>query len=146
MKKKLNLIGRITLILLSFCFVFTFFSPFTRAKLFIMAFRTDTQSIAMKCLEEKSTETKHCHSCEVYYVDGGAESIVQFCQLRIGIVPSSCEYGFYYSPDDKPHTYWNYDSVLEPNGKNRWIYSLDGNNHGETRKICPHWFYYKVSF
>ena len=55
--------------------------------------------------------------------------------------------GFYYSPDDVPLAFQNTETILyQEDGSNRWTWSSEGDNHGETYKIDDGWYYFSASF
>ena len=66
-----------------------------------------------------------------------------------GIVPSSHEYGFYYTYDDTPKGIWcgtKYceSKLLEKDGDG---YSTNkSQNYYYTQRICEHFYYYEVHF
>lgn len=55
-------------------------------------------------------------------------------------------YGCYYSPDDVPLAFQNYDTELTQDGHDYWEWQADGDNHGATSKIIDHWYYFEASF
>ena len=55
-------------------------------------------------------------------------------------------YGCYYSPDDVPLAFQNYDTELTQDGHDYWVWQADGDNHGATSKIIDHWYYFEASF
>ena len=55
-------------------------------------------------------------------------------------------YGCYYSPDDVPLAFQNYDTELIQDGHDYWVWQADGDNHGATSKIIDHWYYFEASF
>ena len=88
---------------------------------------------------------------EVPHVDSiskpqGEHMMVDFYVTGLGIAPASTYYGFYYSPDDVPLVYGNYDIVLTQCEKNTWEWSANGDNKGVTKKIADCWYYYEASF
>ena len=54
-------------------------------------------------------------------------------------------YGFYYSPDDVPLAFQNAPISLEetPTG---WQWRGEGDDHGSTRRLSPHWYYFEAYF
>ena len=54
-------------------------------------------------------------------------------------------YGFYYSPDDVPLAFQNAPISLEetPTG---WQWRGEGDDHGSTRRLSPHWYYFEAHF
>lgn len=76
----------------------------------------------------------------------GEHMMVDFYVTGLGIAPASTYYGFYYSPDDVPLVYGNYDIVLTQCDKNTWEWSANGDNKGVTKKIADCWYYYEASF
>lgn len=80
----------------------------------------------------------------------GEHPIVQFYYDGTGLAPSSCYYGFYYSPDDAPaaydnNTHWR----AEQRGDSEWIYhdpAKGSDNGGRTIRITKYWFYYEAWF
>ena len=58
---------------------------------------------------------------------------------------SSGYYGFYYSPDDVPLAFQNAPISLEetPTG---WQWRGEGDDHGSTRRLSPHWYYFEAYF
>ncbi len=55
-------------------------------------------------------------------------------------------YGCYYSPDDIPLAFQNFDTELTQDGHDYWVWQADGDNHGATSKIIDHWYYFEASF
>lgn len=55
-------------------------------------------------------------------------------------------YGCYYSPDDVPLAFQNTDAELVQCGHDSWRWKAEGDNHGKTRKINNHWYYFEASF
>lgn len=55
-------------------------------------------------------------------------------------------YGCYYSPDDVPLAFQNFDTELTQDGHDYWVWQADGDNHGATSKIIDHWYYFEASF
>lgn len=68
--------------------------------------------------------------------------MTEFIVMSIG----DTYYGCYYSPDDVPLAFQNTDAELATRGQNRWEWSADGDNHGETFKIMKCWYFFKASF
>ena len=54
-------------------------------------------------------------------------------------------YGFYFSPDDVPLAFQNAPISLEetPTG---WQWQGEGDDHGSTRRLSPHWYYFEAHF
>ena len=54
-------------------------------------------------------------------------------------------YGFYFSPDDVPLAFQNAPISLEetPTG---WQWRGEGDDHGSTRRLSPHWYYFEAYF
>lgn len=54
-------------------------------------------------------------------------------------------YGFYFSPDDVPLAFQNAPISLEetPTG---WQWQGEGDDHGSTRRLSPHWYYFEARF
>ena len=55
-------------------------------------------------------------------------------------------YGCYYSPDDVPLAFQNFDTELTQDGHDYWVWQAGGDNHGATSKIIDHWYYFEASF
>lgn len=55
-------------------------------------------------------------------------------------------YGCYYSPDDIPLAFQNYNVSLIADGKDCWQWSVQGDNQGITKKIADKWYYFEASF
>ena len=54
-------------------------------------------------------------------------------------------YGFYFSPDDVPLAFQNAPISWEetPTG---WQWQGEGDDHGSTRRLSPHWYYFEAYF
>lgn len=80
-----------------------------------------------------------------YKIWGDAHEIIEFPLLGWGLVPQSSYYGCYYSFEDVPVAY-EISAVLVAEGDGCWIWQGEGDNHGLTRKIRDHWYYYEAAF
>ena len=144
--KKLLLI----VIILACCIFIVFLLPENRIFRFVKTHQSELQGFIQDNLQnlvnEKESVPNEFLKCRIEYVSDGIVPIVQFNFLGIGITPASTYYGFYYSPDDLPHVYWNYDAPLKKINTNEWSYQMDGDNHGTTKRIRQNWYYYKVRF
>ena len=54
-------------------------------------------------------------------------------------------YGFYYSLDDVPLAFQNVPVPLEETADG-WTWRAEGDNHGLTRRLSPHWYYFEAHF
>lgn len=54
-------------------------------------------------------------------------------------------YGFYYSLDDVPLAFQNVPVPLEET-TDGWTWRAEGDNHGLTRRLSPHWYYFEAHF
>ena len=73
----------------------------------------------------------------------GEHEMVEYILLTRG----SSYYGFYYSPDDIPLAFQNTSPLLvQEDGSNRWTWSAEGDNHGETYRIDDGWYYFSAFF
>lgn len=144
--KKLPLI----VIILACCIFIVLFLPENCIFRFVKIHHSELQGFIQDNLQnlvdEKKDVTNEFLGCKIEYVANGIVPIVQFNYSAIGITTASSYYGFYYSPDDLPHAYWNYDTPLKKINSNEWSYRMDGDNHGITKRIRQNWYYYKVSF
>ena len=122
------------------------FNPKARVFRFVENKITELHGIVEMRVKDEDQRPSEFNGCKIQYIDIGDVPIIQFEMGGYGIVPSSAYYGFYYSPDDLPHVYWNGDAELLSESDNSWSYELGGDNHGSTERIMPHWYYYEVSF
>ena len=73
------------------------------------------------------------------------DGIIKFMCIAEGIVTSSVEAGFYYSPDDAPaYVGWFVNIKLAEDG-NGWSWSDGTDNRYFTERICEHFYYYTQS-
>lgn len=72
--------------------------------------------------------------------------VVQFETGGKGLVPESTYYGFYYSKNNLPFVFDNFDIPLEKVNNNQWKWQDNSDNHGLTTKIRENWFYFEASF
>ena len=54
-------------------------------------------------------------------------------------------YGFYFSPDDIPLAFQNAHISLEETSTG-WQWQGEGDDHGSTRRLSPHWYYFEAYF
>ena len=79
---------------------------------------------------------------EVSNYNGG---IIKFMCVAEGIVTSSVEAGFYYSPDDTPaYVGWFPNIKLAEDGDG-WSWSDGTDNRYFTQRICENFYYYTQS-
>lgn len=79
---------------------------------------------------------------EVSTYNGG---IIKFMCVAEGIVTSSVEAGFYFSPDDTPaYVGWFPNIGLAEDGDG-WSWSDGTDNRYFTERICEHFYYYTES-
>lgn len=79
---------------------------------------------------------------EVRTYDGG---IIKFMCVAEGIVTSSVEAGFYYSPDDEPAYVGWYPNITLAEDGNGWSWSDGTDNRYSTERICENFYYYTES-
>lgn len=72
----------------------------------------------------------------------GTHSMTEYIVMSFG----DTYYGYYYSPDDVPLAFQNFDTKLTQDGHDYWVWQADGDNHGATSKIIDHWYYFEASF
>lgn len=73
----------------------------------------------------------------------GEHEMVEYILISNG----NTYHGFYYSPDDVSLPFQNTDTMLyQEGGSNRWLWSAEGDNHGETCKIDDGWYYFSAYF
>ena len=53
--------------------------------------------------------------------------------------------GFYYSPDDVPLAFQNVPVPLEETSTG-WQWQAEGDDHGFTCRLSPHWYYFEAHF
>ena len=136
----------ITGFLCAYFFLPKFGDPASHAAKFVESNILELGDIVEIYREGIDKQPKEFKGCKIEHIEVGDVPIIQFEMGARGIVPSSTYYGFYYSPDDRPHVYWNGDAELLSDSENKWNYELGGDNHGTTEQIMPHWYYYEVSF
>lgn len=79
---------------------------------------------------------------EVRNYNGG---IIKFMCVAEGIVTSSVEAGFYYSPDDAPAYVGWYPNIRLAEDGNGWSWSDGTDNRYFTHRICENFYYYTES-
>ena len=79
---------------------------------------------------------------EVSTYNGG---IVKFMCVAEGIVTSSVEAGFYYSPDDAPAYVGWYPNIKLAEDGDGWSWSDGTDNRYSTQRICENFYYYTES-
>ena len=72
----------------------------------------------------------------------GTHSMTEYIVMSFG----DTYYGYYYSPDDVPLAFQNFDTELTQDGHDYWVWQADGDNHGATSKIIDNWYYFEASF
>ena len=75
-----------------------------------------------------------------------AHDMIEFHLFTGGSGSQTTYYGCYYSYDDVPLPYQNADVELAQNGHRYWEWQAEGDNHGATRKLSAHWYYFEASF
>ena len=95
-----------------------------------------------------TNQDKNYGKAEIDGVFDGEQPIVQFYWGGMGIAPSSREFGFYYSPDDKAVKFLNeqYGGFLYSEENGEWRFSDSGGNTGTMIRILPNWFYYDILY
>ena len=76
----------------------------------------------------------------------GEHTMVEFLISASGFGSETSYYGCYYSPDDVPLAFQNYDTELIPTTNNSWEWFGEGDNWGETSKIMNGWYYFEAHF
>lgn len=71
--------------------------------------------------------------------------IIKFMCVAEGIVTSSVEAGFYYSPDDAPAYVGWYPNIKLVEDGDGWSYSDGTDNRYYTQRICENFYYYTES-
>ena len=79
---------------------------------------------------------------DVSVYNGG---IIKFMCVAEGIVTSSVEAGFYYSPDDVPAYVGWYPNITLTEDGDGWSWSDGTDNRYDTERICENFFYYTES-
>ncbi len=119
--------------------------PWNRARLFV-ALHGETLSQRNLAAAEGypgAPRGLHIDSC-VYWP--GEHTMVEYWFNGKGYVHNSTYYGCYYSYDDVPLAFQNISVPLVSDGEDQWIWRAEGDNHGMTRKIQDHWYYFEASF
>ncbi len=150
LKKKLYKIILLAAIIICAFIMILLLLPENKVFRFVNKHQSELQGFIQDFFQNHTDESgnmpKEFLGCSIEYVSNGTVPIIQFTYSGSGIAPSSDYYGFYYSPDDQPHVYWNYEAPMEKTASNKWTYQMGGDNHGLTKKIRENWYYFKASF
>lgn len=73
-------------------------------------------------------------------------SMTEFLISASGFGSETKYYGCYYSPDDIPLAFQNYNAELTQCGHDSWKWYGEGDNWGKTMKIMDQWYYFEASF
>ena len=73
------------------------------------------------------------------------DGIIKFMCIAEGIVTSSVEAGFYYSPDDAPAYVGWFPNIRLAEDGDGWSWSDGTDNRYYTERICENFFYYTQS-
>ena len=81
-----------------------------------------------------------------YVVWPGEHDMVEFHLFGSGLGSQTSYYGCYYSYDDVPLPYCYATIGLTQEGEAYWTWQGEGDNHGATRKLSDHWYYFEAHF
>ena len=117
--------------------VICFFSPYARTRAFIALYGNEMESML------KAGAGLRAHrGIRHFNVWEGEHDMAEFILLCYG----DTYYGCYYSPDDVPLPFQNAGAALSQADGGYWNWTAEGDNHGATKRIKAHWYYFKASF
>lgn len=145
MKKRKVLIISIVSMIVILKIMNYFNNPYRKISKYVNSNYENLQTVCETYLK-KGIPDKVYDDIEIDGILGEENKIVQFYSCGFGIAPSSKYYGFYYSPDDIPVTYWNAPYALEEIQEGEWKWEGEGDNGGKTKKIRERWYYYEAWF
>ncbi len=136
--------GKLVILLLTAVVVLTvgiLRQPWIRAQIFVVRYGEDLEQRNLTA-EEGNLSMPTGTGVERFNLWPGEHAMVEY-QFH----PKNAVYvGCYYSYDDVPLAFQNIPVKLIPAGEGQWTWQAKGDNHGMTRKIKDHWYYFEASF
>lgn len=153
-QKKRRCIAALVLLVLGGCLCGYYSSPVLRVRVFLMQYQDmlearieaaggDINEVEAKFL---SNPMPVLSGIQRYDVWPGDHDSIEFHLFGSGLGSQTSYYGCYYSFDDVPLPYCYATTDLVQEGENYWTWLGEGDNHGATRKLSDHWYYFEAYF
>lgn len=153
-QKKRRVIAMLALVMLCGGLWFYYRNPILRVRVFLMQYQDmleeriharggDINEVEAEFL---SNPMPILSGIDQYIVWPGEHDMVEFYLFGNGFGSQTSYYGCYYSFDDVPLPYCYATTDLVQEGENYWTWLGEGDNHGATRKLSDHWYYFEAYF
>jgi len=153
-QKKRRCIAILVLLLLGSCLWGYYSSPVLRVRVFLMQYQ-DMLEERIQAANGDINEVEGVFlsdpmpvlcGIQKYDVWPGDHDMMEFHLFASGFGSQTSYYGCYYSFDDVPLPYCYAITGLVQEDENFWTWVGEGDNHGATRKLSDHWYYFEAHF
>jgi len=141
------------LVLAGGCVLGYFSSPVLRVRAFLWTYQKDLEQRIQEAGSVGEVEGQFFSDpmpalCGIKKFDvwPGNQDMIEFHLFGKGAGGQTSYYGCYYSWEDVPLAYQNADVTLTQDGHDYWQWQAEGDNHGATRKLSEHWYYFEAHF
>ena len=139
MSKKVKIAAACCGLALLLCLALSQLTPEKRVARYVASHQEELQS-SMDAYFHRGQPLSHDGALPAVNHWPGQHPMVE-CILFTG----SGYYGFYYSPDDVPLAFQN-SPVPLAEASTGWQWQGEGDDHGSTRRLSPHWYYFEAYF
>lgn len=149
-QKKHRIIVLLVLVVLGSCVFGYYSSPCLRVRLFLMQYQDmlearidaangDVGEVEAKFFSDPMPVLCGIKKFDVWPDDHDMVEFHLFGTMNV-------QYGCYYSFDDVPLPFQNAPLSLSRESESEWTWRDQWNNHGRTRKLSDHWYYFEAHF
>lgn len=146
MKKRIFIGLVLALLVVCGVIIFGVFNkPESKVFSFVKDNKSNLEQLVKDVDKKKESKSNKYKLDEVY--ETSDDYMVQFSYDVNELITSGKYYGYYYSKEDRPHSFQNQVEKLSKVDENTWEWKEKGSdNGGRTRRICKNWFYYEAWF